>query len=300
MERNVDSAIVTRAFADTAMHESSVEMDIDVESSRPVDEVVPTGTDDRNLTNQVDANLLLSSLEDVQCYCTRKLSYHYSPPIRCVLCNRKYHASCIQSLDAFGTLFGDNFFIYTCKRCFVEKSRENDEKDQDSKSEFLSRQKLRIIQILHIAIYHLSHSQHKKFFHYKQDICTFIYENWYKFSAKSTSLDALYSKVLNCLKSHSPEIFISSKQVSFVGGDEGTSGYWALTDVQTYPFQFYPEGFNSEKPLAPIANGKMDIDFALMNQGTVRSSSEESLKSGTDSVASVGDVCSMCHIFCLY
>ena len=214
----------------------------------------------------------------VECYCPHPISHPLQPPIRCVKCQRKYHPTCIPAMHQFGIFFGDDFFEYECMRCnggvIVSESGPVDMKQEgaqevdprtvsyDPKTEVLRRYRLQWIDVVHIAMFHLTHTTQAKFFQYRRHVCEFINANWQKFF-KKVKLDentGWHSNVAGALSGHCPEKFISSKMAAEQSGAakvSGQAGWWALSQPHRVPSS-YETKKSGHKPTARVVGDHLE------------------------------------------
>ena len=117
---------------------------------------------------------------------------------------------------SYQPLLGDDYYHYTCAEC-------------GKGTESIKRLSLSWVEVIHIALYNLSLTQPSrkpdsllKYYHWKQDICTFIDANWSKFWTKART-STWRNSVASCLSTG--KRFVSAAKES---ENDQAAGLWAL------------------------------------------------------------------------
>jgi len=110
--------------------------------------------------------------ENVYCYCGNNIEENESH-IKCEECGQLFHSKCVKILKR-PQLIGDIFYNFKCSVCCKG-------------NEFYSRTKITWKNCLQLVIYNIIKNKEnniekdntkKRFCRFKEDICTFINDNW--------------------------------------------------------------------------------------------------------------------------
>ncbi|KAH6593058.1 hypothetical protein BASA50_007640 [Batrachochytrium salamandrivorans] len=161
--------------------------------------------------------------DGLTCYCKQIREDKRRPMLQCVGCSSWFHQVCIESTRSwnFGLLLGDDYYQFTCKNC-------------GAGTETMRRYTLSWGDVVQIVLFNLTQtmearkvsSDGRKFYNWRQDICTFIDRNWEIFWLKSRP-NTWRNSVASCLST-------SSRFVSGVKHFDSEQGLWAL-DVNQFP-----------------------------------------------------------------
>ncbi|KAI8923827.1 hypothetical protein BC831DRAFT_513893 [Entophlyctis helioformis] len=159
--------------------------------------------------------------DGARCYCGEAREDKRRPLFHCIVCGNGFHQSCIDALKAWSykPLLGDDYYQFTCRGC-------------GSGQEVIRRLSLSWVDVVHLVLFNLCQTMQarkvspegRKFYHWKQDICTFIESNWDILWLKSRA-GTWRNSVASCL----------STGIRFISGtkqfDDNEQGLWALEAV---------------------------------------------------------------------
>ncbi|KAJ3276318.1 Set1/Ash2 histone methyltransferase complex subunit ASH2 [Terramyces sp. JEL0728] len=157
--------------------------------------------------------------EKKECYCGNNLK-NTRPPFICINCNNKFHQQCVDIIKEWKTppLHGDDHYAFLCKNC-------------GHGQETIKRTHLAWVDVVHIALFNLTIStpskyvaENRKYYHWKQDICTFIDQNWSKFWIRSRT-QTWKNSVASCLST-------GNRFVSGTKYFDNEQGMWALDQLE--------------------------------------------------------------------
>ncbi|XP_057289590.1 cysteine-rich protein 2-binding protein-like [Hydractinia symbiolongicarpus] len=152
-------------------------------------------------------------------YCKADVRKDECDVYKCSGCGLYVHLACT-NCNKTSRLKGDYLFQFQCKMCNFDKI------------DAISRMKLNWVQIIHLALYNLTILENGRqgFFRWKEEICTFIEQNWMNLMPGRTKTTTWSSTVAGALSVHSPKLF-KSGQYMFK-----EPGWWGLQEVSP-PFR---------------------------------------------------------------
>ncbi|XP_037788266.1 cysteine-rich protein 2-binding protein-like isoform X1 [Penaeus monodon] len=175
-------------------------------------------------------------------YCNGSSAEAPEELLRCELCRRSTHISCLRSSQPEGRLLGDNFFEYTCSQCH--------QSTQDS----CIRAKLSTLQILLLVLYNLhksdAYTARSGFYHWKLHIYNFINQHWKEiFGPESRKKKKkVVQASLSGQLSHYGQYFVSGYETLRDGG-------WYRLAVVLPPAQLIQQQMEEKRGGRPGGNG---------------------------------------------
>ncbi|KAJ3322952.1 Set1/Ash2 histone methyltransferase complex subunit ASH2 [Boothiomyces sp. JEL0866] len=157
--------------------------------------------------------------EKKECYCGNNIK-STRPPFTCINCNNKFHQQCVDIIKDWKNppLHGDDHYAFLCKNC-------------GHGQETIKRTHLAWVDVVHIALFNLTIStpskyvaENRKYYHWKQDICTFIDQNWSRFWIRSRT-QTWKNSVASCLST-------GNRFVSGTKYFDNEQGMWALDQLE--------------------------------------------------------------------
>ncbi|KAL1131799.1 hypothetical protein AAG570_011411 [Ranatra chinensis] len=101
--------------------------------------------------------------EEKYCYCGGRGKW-FLQMLQCGRCRQWFHARCITPLS-YPLFLGDRFFVFVCSLC-------------NSGKEFVRRLEVKWVDLVHLAVFHLTLQTAKKYLDVDADIINFINTNW--------------------------------------------------------------------------------------------------------------------------
>lgn len=138
--------------------------------------------------------------------------------LKCQVCDGFVHFNCLKK-EKPSRLEGDILFDFICSSC------------GDEEGEKVTRVKMTWLQAIHIALYNLSirESGRQGFFRWKDDICTFLSQNWSVLFLDKPMTNNWRSTVAGTLSVYCAKLFKSGQAIF------NETGWWALEEVKPPP-----------------------------------------------------------------